>query len=198
MVVLFWFYFGFFLSYDPKGKYLALDATRFPMDHRFWMMDFGDYGSNFRMTDMQAAVGREQLKKLARFNARRRAIAHRLHSELSSVRSLRLPELDSDVIVHSWHVFHILLTAEFPLSKEEFMWSMLKDFGVKVWNHYAPMHLASCFRLRQIGKRGDCPNAEVSLNERIVFPSFCLCRPCLSSMFLCRFTLVCRMKRSPT
>ena len=59
-------------SYDPKGKYLALDTAKYPMDHRHWMMDFADHGHNFRMLDIQAAVGRIQLRKVDQWNSRRR------------------------------------------------------------------------------------------------------------------------------
>jgi perosamine synthetase len=52
-------------------KYCSLDETKFPMGKRFWWQDFDDCGYNFRMTDMQAAVGIIQLKKLDTFNQRR-------------------------------------------------------------------------------------------------------------------------------
>ncbi len=118
-------------SYDPKGKYLALDSEKCPMENRFWLMDFGDFGSNYRMTDMQAAVGRVQLRKLPSLNLRRREIALRLHRELSPIDSLGLPDLIANQEEHSWHVFHVLVRESFPFSKEEFMWKMLNDFGIK-------------------------------------------------------------------
>jgi len=43
-------------SYDPKGKYLALDVEKHPMESRYWLMDFLDHGHNFRMIDMQVCV----------------------------------------------------------------------------------------------------------------------------------------------
>ena len=52
-------------------KYCALDPEKFPLDKKFWWQDFDDCGYNFRMTDIQAAVGIEQLKKLDVLNQRR-------------------------------------------------------------------------------------------------------------------------------
>jgi len=57
--------------YGASTKYCRLDEARFPMGKRFWWQDFDDTGYNFRMADIQAAVGIEQLKKLDGFNQRR-------------------------------------------------------------------------------------------------------------------------------
>ncbi len=77
------------------------------------------------MLDMQAAVGRVQLRKVKQWNARRADIARALHAGLSQVQGLGLPAVDgrsgSGDIVHAWHVFHVLVTASFPLPKEQFM-----------------------------------------------------------------------------
>ena len=47
------------------------------------MMDFADHGHNFRMLDIQAAVGRIQLRKVDLWNSRRREIANMLHDGLN-------------------------------------------------------------------------------------------------------------------
>ena len=162
------------VSYDPKGKYLAMDPVIHPMGQRYWMMDFVDHGHNFRMLDMQAAVGRVQLRNLPRFNARRRDIARSLAEGLKNVHSgLVVPDVDgasSAGIVHSWHVFHVLIKDKFPLPKENFMWVLLHDFGIKTWNHYSPMHLASSFRSTGMGKAGDCPVAEALFEQYVSLP----------------------------
>lgn len=48
------------------------------------------------------------------------------------------------------------------------MWTMLHEFGIKAWNHYSPMHLASSFRSKGMGRVGDCPVAE-ALFEQYVY-----------------------------
>ena len=77
------------------------------------------------MLDMQAAVGRVQLRKVKQWNARRTEIARALHTALRQVDGLNLPEVDGrsegGVIVHAWHVFHVFVTDAFPLPKEQFM-----------------------------------------------------------------------------
>ena len=49
-------------------KYCKLDEWKFPVGKKFWWQDFDDCGYNFRMTDIQAAVGIEQLKKVDMLN----------------------------------------------------------------------------------------------------------------------------------
>ena len=159
-------------SYDPKGKYLSLDAAKHPMEHRYWLMDFADHGSNYRMLDMQAAVGRAQLRKVRGWNTRRAEIALALHAGLSAMHAgLRVADIvGGGKSVHAWHVFHVLVTDAFPLPKEDFMWHLLQDFGIKVWNHYSPMHLSSSFRSRGLGEVGDCPVAEALFEQYVSLP----------------------------
>lgn len=134
------------------------------------MMDFADHGHNFRMLDMQAAVGRAQLRKVKNWNARRAEIARQMNRGLSDICGLCVASVDDGGHVHSWHIFHILITEEFPVPKEQFMWAMLQDFGIKVWSHYSPMHLASSFRSSGLGRVGDCPVAEQLFEQFVSLP----------------------------
>src|SRR5271156_1689921 len=79
------------LTYDPKGKYLPLDETIHPMGKRYWFLDFEENGFNYRMTDVQAAVGLVQLRKLDSLNQRRIQIAAAYSAGLKDVRGLTLP-----------------------------------------------------------------------------------------------------------
>lgn len=83
-------------TYDPKGKYLAIDENVTPMGKRYWYLEFDGIGFNFRMTDMQAAVGLVQPGKLDGFNARRREIAALYTSGLMGVEGLELPYEEQD------------------------------------------------------------------------------------------------------
>jgi hypothetical protein len=50
------------------------------------------------------------------------------------------------------------------------MWALLNEFGIKAWNHYSPMHLATSFRSRRLGKVGDCPVAEAQFEQYVSLP----------------------------
>jgi dTDP-4-amino-4,6-dideoxygalactose transaminase len=155
-------------TYDPKGKYLPIDESREPMGKRYWYLDFDGIGYNFRMTDVQAAVGLVQLRKLDGFNARRIELA-RLYSErLSGICGLRLPAVRPDV-KHVFHIYCVLVEPEYPLSKEEFMWELYSRKQIKVWSHYMPIHLTSVYRDLGHGE-GECPVAERLFHQYVSLP----------------------------
>jgi dTDP-4-amino-4,6-dideoxygalactose transaminase len=70
---------------------LQADEEKFPVGKKFWWQDFDDCGYNFRMTDIQAAVGIEQLKKLDMLNAKRIKNAAYLTERLKDIPGLTLP-----------------------------------------------------------------------------------------------------------
>jgi perosamine synthetase len=156
------------LTYDPKGKYLPLDETKFPMGKRYWCLDFEDIGFNFRMTDAQAAVGLAQLRKLDAFNTRRVEIANRYCEQLHGIRGLTMPY----VLPQNKHVFHIyciLVEPEFRLGKEDFMWELYTGKRIKVWSHYMPIHLTTAYR--KLGHaEGECPAAEALYHKYVSLP----------------------------
>jgi len=152
--------------YGASLKYCRIDESRFPMGKRFWFQDFDDAGYNFRMTDIQAAVGTVQLAKLDRFNGRRVDNAAYLGRKLAEIRGLVLPK----VMEGNTHVFHLypvlILEEEFGMGKEEFIHAMLHQHGIKVGTHYTPIHLSQAFRRRGF-RPGQYPVAE-SVADRLV------------------------------
>jgi perosamine synthetase len=155
-------------TYDPKGKYLPIDESIHPMGKRYWYLEFDGIGFNYRMTEMQAAVGIVQLQKLDALNARRIEIARRYSEGLAGVPGLRLPFVPP----HNKHVFHIyllLLEPGFKLSKEDFLWNLYTKKGIKAWSHYMPIHLTSIYR--SLGHReGECPVAESRFDSYVSIP----------------------------
>ena len=147
-------------SYDPKGKYLAFDESQQPMGKRYWHLDFDDLGSNYRMTEMQGAVGLIQLRKLDAMNQRRIEIASEYTRRLSKVRPLA-------VLPDRKHVFHIF--GVFVENKEDFMWRMYNDHRIKVWSHYMPIHLTTAYRNLGHGP-GECPIAEERFEHYVSLP----------------------------
>lgn len=95
-------------------------------------------GYNYRMTDIGAALGIVQLKKLEKFNLRRRKNAEFYDSHIS-VKGLVTPAVSPDVS-HVYHQYVLTLTEDFPLSRAEFM-DYLKAKGIGSAIHYPiPIH----------------------------------------------------------
>lgn len=155
-------------TYDPKGKYLPMDESIHPMGKKYWYLDFDDIGSNYRMTDVQAAVGLVQLRKLNSLNARRTEIAKEYTKGLLGIRGLRLPFVSPDV-KHSFHVYAVLVEPEFSMNKEDFMWALFTQKQIKVWSHYIPIHLSTAYK--NLGHReGECPVAEKMFQRYVSLP----------------------------
>ena len=152
--------------YGESTKYCRLDETRFPMGKRFWWQDFDDTGYNFRMTDVQAAVGLVQLRKLDSMNQRRIECAAYLSNKLADVPGLKLPS----VAPGCKHVFHLypleIDAAVFGMNKEEFVYAMFHEHGIKVGTHYIPLHYSTAFQKRGF-HRGQFPVVE-QVAERLV------------------------------
>ncbi|NOY60178.1 MAG: DegT/DnrJ/EryC1/StrS family aminotransferase [Calditrichaeota bacterium] len=148
-------------------KYCKLDENKFPVGKKFWWQDFDDTGYNFRMTDIQAAVGIEQLKKVDGLNRRRMDNAAYLTENLKDVPGLTLPT----VMPGNKHVFHLYPVQidpdEFGITKEDFIYTMLYDYGIKIGFHYIPLHWSTAFQKRGF-KRGQFPVTERMANGRTV------------------------------
>jgi dTDP-4-amino-4,6-dideoxygalactose transaminase len=134
--------------HGKSTKYCSLDETRFPIGKTFWWQDFDDCGYNFRMTDIQAAVGIEQLKKLDDLNARRQHNAAYMTEGLSNIPGLKLPTtLEGNK--HSFHLYPVMLDpGVFGMNKTDFVYTMLYEKGIKVGTHYNPLHWSTAFKNR--------------------------------------------------
>jgi dTDP-4-amino-4,6-dideoxygalactose transaminase len=136
------------------------------MGKRFWFQDFDDCGYNYRLTDMQAAVGLVQLRKLDVLNQRRIDNAAYLSERLKNVPGLKLPKI-GEGNKHVFHLYPILIdAAAFGRNKEDFVYDMLYERGVKVGTHYIPLHWTTAFQKRGY-KKGMFPVAD-HLGENIV------------------------------
>ena len=152
--------------YGRSTKYCSLDESLFPMGQRFWWQDFDDCGYNFRLTDIQGAVGIEQLKKLDAFNQRRIDNAAYLSAGLRDVRGITLPTV-SPGGKHVFHLYPIQIDPDtFGRSRDDFIYAMMYEKGIKVGTHYTPLHYATAFQKRGF-RKGRFPVAE-SVAERLV------------------------------
>jgi len=152
--------------HGQSTKYCKLDENKFPVGKKFWWQDFDDCGYNFRMTDIQAAVGTEQLKKADLLNQQRIENAAYITDGLRDVPGLILPKV-RPYNKHVFHVYPVMIDAkEFGINKEDFIYDLLNRFGIKVGFHYIPLHYSTAFKNRGF-KKGQFPNAE-KLGEQLV------------------------------
>jgi dTDP-4-amino-4,6-dideoxygalactose transaminase len=132
-------------------------------------MDVDVLGGKANMTDISAAIGLGQLKRLDGFNARRRLLAKRYFQQFDRSLGFDLPPEDFEN--SNWHMFQPLLPKNGKtLERAAFIAAMRQqDIGVGV--HYPAMHLFSLFRARGF-KPGDFPVAEDIGNRTVTLPLF--------------------------
>jgi dTDP-4-amino-4,6-dideoxygalactose transaminase len=90
--------------------------------------EYPEVGFNYRMTDIQAAVGRVQLKRLPAILERRRLMARRYSESLADVAGLEEPFVP-DWANPNYQSYAVRVTAEYPISRDELM-QLLLDAGV--------------------------------------------------------------------
>lgn len=117
-------------------------------------MEVDVLGGKANLTDIAAAIGLGQLKRLHEFTQRRRELARRYFSQFSSTLGLGLPF--QDFANSNWHMFQVLLPSD--MDRGSFIAAM-KEQGIGTGVHYPPLHLFSLYR-RFGFQPGDFPQAE--------------------------------------
>ena len=141
-------------------------------DKRFpWNYEIPELGYNYRITDIQCALGVSQLTKLDGFVDRRNVLARRYASTLAESSFLELPDANGDAR-HAWHLFVVLLELErLSVGRDEVMEAMrAENIGVQL--HYPLVHLQPYYRERWGYGDGDCPVAEALSPRLMTIPLF--------------------------
>lgn len=130
--------------------------------------EFEDFGYNYRMNDMLAAIALEQLKKIENFTKIRRENARVLSKGLKDIEGLILPK-EKPGYRHVFHQYTIRITKDFKLTRDKFIEFMKKKgIACRIYYH-KPLHFYP--HLMRLGyKKGDFPIAEKVASEVVSLP----------------------------
>ncbi len=95
-----------------------------------------DLGFNYRITDLQAALGISQLEKIEEFLQKRRDYAKDLSELLSADKNLTLPLADTPDSISAWHLYQVGI----PFNKRDEIYTTLRSRGIGVQIHYLPIY----------------------------------------------------------
>ncbi len=133
--------------------------------HGPWYYEQVELGYNYRMTDLQAALGSSQLLRLDHFLSRRRALAERydtLLADLPVILPRRAPQRQS-----AWHLYPLQVAPQ----RRRAVFETLRAGGIGVQVHYIPVHLQPYYQA--LGFRpGDFPNAEAYYRGAFSLPLY--------------------------
>ncbi|CAH1535364.1 Putative FlmB [Vibrio owensii] len=145
------------------------DALMTEPSHGGWYYQQIELGYNYRMTELQAALGVSQMERLDDFVEARHRLAMRYNDKLSAlpvVCPYQLPETYSGL-----HLYVIRLELDkIALSHREVFTALLEN-GIGVNLHYIPVHTQSYYQAMGF-KQGDFPQAESYYSEAISLPMF--------------------------
>ena len=133
--------------------------------------DMVDLGFNYRLTDLQAALGRSQLRRLPGWLARRQEIAahyDRLFTGMPWVRPLKR----HSGVDHAYHIYVVALELDRLMCDRDTIFRELRASGIGTTVHYKPVHLLSFYRERLGCRPGTCPVAEDAYRRILTLPLY--------------------------
>jgi len=133
-----------------------------------WYYEQIALGYNYRMTDMQAALGRSQMERLPQFLERRRYLAKR-YDELLKNLPLTLP-YQMESTNSSWHLYVVRLHQTVKISKVE-IFKRMAERGITLNLHYIPVHLHPYYKALGFSA-GDFPMSEQYYDAVFTLPLY--------------------------
>jgi len=137
--------------------------------HGDWYYEMQHLGFNYRMTDIQAALGISQLKKIDKFVERRRELAKQYNKVLADNSYFNIPR-EKDYAYSSYHLFPIQLKDKFK-KRKKLIFTKMREKGLGVQVHYIPVYWHPYYQ--ELGyKKGICPTSEDFYQREISIPLY--------------------------
>lgn len=142
----------------------GIERTEYSVDQGDWYYEMTDLGYNYRMTDLQAALGLSQVKKIDKFIQKRREIAVFYTEAFQDVDGIVTPQPLQETN-SGWHLYMIQL--EGVARKQIF--DQMRSLNIGVHVHYIPVYWHPYYQ--QLGyERGLCPIAEKWYEKALTLP----------------------------
>lgn len=150
------------ISYDIKknGKFIGP-----------WYREMTVLGYNYRLTDIQSALGISQLKNLSERINKRQKLAYKYDVLLSTNSKCIIP-LVLDRVKHSYHLYPLQIKfEELSIDKKTFFELMLEK-NIQLQVHYVPLHFNTYYQEKYGFKIGEYPNAEKFYDRELSLPIY--------------------------
>lgn len=142
----------------------GIEQTDFSADQGGWYYEMTDLGYNYRMTDLQAALGLSQLTKIDTFIQQRREIAAFYTEAFQDIEGIIVPQ-QLEETNSGWHLYMLQLE---DISRK-FVFEQMRLLNIGVHVHYIPVYWHPYYQ--HMGyKRGLCPIAEKWYEKALTLP----------------------------
>lgn len=150
---------------------MSRDAWKRYSSEGSWYYEVVRPGFKYNMTDIQAAIGLQQLRKLPGFQARRRAIVRRYNEVFSQFEALQTPVERPDT-EHAWHLYVPRLHLErLTITRSRFIEELrTRNIGTSV--HFIPIHLHPYYRDKYAYTPDDFPVAYREYQRIVSLPLY--------------------------
>ncbi|HJW68547.1 MAG TPA: DegT/DnrJ/EryC1/StrS family aminotransferase [Candidatus Binatia bacterium] len=172
---------GMLVVRDPeaaaRARMLALhgisrDAWKRYTAAGHWRYEILASGYKYNLPDLAASLGLAQLRKLARFHARRRQLAARYDRGLAQLDAIATPPHAARDGMHAWHLYMIRLrTAALRIDRDGFVEELrARNVGTSV--HFIPLHLHPYYQQAWGYRPGQFPGAEAAWRQVVSLPLY--------------------------
>ena len=133
-----------------------------------WAYDMEALGFNYRLSDINCALGVSQIAKLPGWVEQRQALAARYDQLLAELPQVRTPTVPDDR-TSGWHLYPVRITTNDPTAARHRAFEHLRANGVGVNVHYLPVYLHSSYQALGY-RRGPCAVAETAYEGLLSLP----------------------------
>lgn len=157
---------------EKLGEYFKPKSVAFMHAGDAWDYDWSkvdEFGSTYRMSTPQAAVGRVQLKKLDKHNNMRERIAKMYNERILKIDGFRKTKVLPGC-KNSWHLYTYFVNPESGINRDEFIRFMEDEHDIHIVTRFWPIHLGGIMRMKG-HKPGEAPICErVWFKEQLSLP----------------------------
>ncbi len=161
------------IDYIKTNSFHGIDRdvyNRYNQARNNWFYDVKSAGYKFNLTDLSAAMGISQLKKLKKNYNLRKKISDK-YFEILSKTNLILPIKDNKNFKSSWHLFVIRILSNNKINRDKIS-NLLKKNGIGSSVHYVPIHKHTFWKKNLRLKSKNFKNAEIISNEILSLPIY--------------------------
>jgi dTDP-4-amino-4,6-dideoxygalactose transaminase len=133
-----------------------------------WKYSINELGYNYRLSDIQSALGISQLKKLKKFINRKKEIAKIYDKKFRNIDIFETPKVHSN-LTHSYHLYPLKIKFDKLKINKDMLLKKLRSKGINLQVHYIPIYHHNLYKIKD---RSKFPNTENFFEQAVSLPIY--------------------------